>query len=123
MKRRVFTVAVSLLTLSAFAAAQKANKKWVEWSKKEAQEMLEKSPWAQTQTDTDTSEQMFSPTSDPRLSGNRTTSNDATRSVQGATNQATNITYTVRFFSARPIRQALARSMELSQSGLPADMV
>ena len=115
VKKNIFGIAVAFVLLSALATtmAQKVEKKWTEWSKKDAQEILDKSPWAQSQTETDASEQMFSPTSDPRLSSNRTTSNDNSRLNQGATNQATNVTYYVRFFSARPIRQALARQIEL----------
>ncbi|HEX7723452.1 MAG TPA: hypothetical protein VF397_14930 [Pyrinomonadaceae bacterium] len=115
MKRNIFGIVMAFVILTALATtmAQKADKKWTEWSKKDAQDILEKSPWAQKQTETDASEQMFSPTSDPRLNGNRSTSNDDTRAGQGATNQATNVTYYVRFFSARPIRQALARQIEL----------
>ena len=117
MKRNVFAIAIAFILLSTLATtmAQKYDKKWTEWSKKDAQDVLEKSPWAQTQNDTDASEQMFSPTSDPRLSGNRTTSNDDTRATQGAVNQATNVKYHVRFFSARPIREAHIRLMELGQ--------
>jgi hypothetical protein len=40
------------------------------------------------------------------------------RSVVGATNQATNVNFEVRFFSARPIRQALARLIELNNGAM-----
>src|SRR5437773_1706090 len=100
-----------LLVLCVSAIAQK-DKKWTDWNKKEAQKMLEDSPWAKKQTDTDASQQMFTPTSAPGIQGAGTTSNDASRSAQGATNQAVNVTYFARFFSARPIREALIRSME-----------
>ncbi len=121
MKRNIFSIVTALILLSTLATtmAQKADKKWTEWSKKDAQDILEKSPWAQTQTETDVSEQMFSPTSDPRLRGNNTTSNDDSRAGQGATNQATNVKYHVRFFSARPIREAHIRLMELGQTAKP----
>lgn len=124
MKRNIFGIAMAFILLSTLATtmAQKYDKKWTEWSKKDAQDLLEKSPWAQTQNDTDASEQMYSPTSDPRLRGNNTTSNDDTRANQGATNQATNVKYHVRFFSARPIREAHIRLMELGQKP-PADAI
>ena len=76
--------------------------------------MLEDSPWAQTQTETDTSQQFYSPTSDPRTMGG--SSNDSSRLGQGATNQAVNVKYFVRLFSARPIREALARQLMLKQN-------
>jgi len=121
MKRNIFGIALAFILLSTLATtmAQKYDKKWTEWSKKDALDVLEKSPWAQVQNETDASEQMYSPTSDPRLQGNRTTSNDDTRAGQGATNQATNVKYHVRFFSARPIREAHIRLMELGQTAKP----
>ena len=124
MKRNIFGIVTALILLSLLATtmAQKTDKKWTEWSKKDALDVLEKSPWAQTQNDTDASEQMYSPTSDSRLPQNRTTSNDDSRATQGATNQATNVKYHVRFFSARPIREAHIRLMELGQKP-PADAI
>jgi hypothetical protein len=95
------------------APAQKSDKAWTEWTKKEAQKMLEDSPWAQIQNDTDTSQQFYSPTSDSRTMGS--SSNDSSRLAQGATNQAVNVKFVVRLFSARPIREALARQMMLQQ--------
>lgn len=93
--------------------AQKEEKDWTKWSQKDAEKMLTDSAWAQTQTDTDTSEMFFSPTSDPRTMGGGT--NDRARLGQGATNQSVNVKFHVRFFSARPIRSALARLLELQQ--------
>lgn len=97
----------------ASVSAQKADKTWLEWSKKDAQKILDESPWGQVQIDTDTSQMFYSPTQDPQRMG--TSSNDSSRLSQGATNQAVNVKYHVRFFSARPVRQALARLMLLNQ--------
>ena len=113
----LFLVTLSLLVATSFA--QKKEKKWTEWSKKEAQKVLDESPWGQTQTDTDTSQMFYSPTSDPRL-GARTTSTTGVRVAEGATNQSIDVKYHVRFFSARPIRQALARMILLQNP--PADV-
>lgn len=99
------------------AGFQKPEKPWTEWSKKEAEKVLSDSAWSQTQTDTDTSEMFFSPTSDPTRS--RPTANDSSRSESGATNQAVNVKFIVRFFSARPVRRALARLVELEQKPAP----
>jgi hypothetical protein len=108
-----------LLSLTA-ATAQKNDKPWTDWSKKEAEKMLNSSPWAQTQTDSDTSQMFFSPTAAP---GTRSTTQSESvnidRSITGATNQSVNVSFHVRFFSARPIRQALARMMELQQKPTP----
>jgi hypothetical protein len=121
MKAKTVAVVV-LLVLFGSAIAQK-DKKWTEWNKKEAQKMLEDSPWAKKQTDTDASQQMFTPTSANGIQGAGPTANDASRSVQGATNQAINVDYFVRFFSARPIREALIRSLELNRSELAPEVV
>ena len=117
MNRRRIAIfaALTLLVFAAMATAQKKEKKWTEWSKQEAEKILTSSPWAQTQTDTDTSQMMYSPTNDPRMTGGRTTDTTDSRLGQGATNQAVNLVFHVRMFSARPIRQALVRLMELQQ--------
>ena len=124
MKTLRFLFPLFLLTLSLFVAtsfAQKQDKKWSDWSKKEAEKMLTDSPWSQKQTDTDTSEMFYSPTNDSRIGG-RVTSNGASRTAEGAVNSAVTITFHVRLFSARPVRQAHARALELQQSP-PPDVV
>jgi len=122
MKKYGSLISISLTLMVVFTAAlaQKSDKPWTDWNKKEVQKMLEDSPWAQTQTETDTSQQFYSPTSDSRTMGS--SSNDGSRLAQGATNQAVNIEYVVRVFSARPIREALARDLMLQQN-LPATAV
>jgi hypothetical protein len=123
MKTLRFLTPLFLLTLSlciATSFAQTKDKKWTDWSKKEAQKVLDESPWGQTQIDTDTSQMFYSPTTDPRL-GTRTTSTTGVRIAEGATNQSIDIKYHVRFYSARPIRQALARMILLQNP--PPDVV
>jgi hypothetical protein len=109
MKKSVITFIATLalsLALSS-ALAQKKDKPWTEWSKQDAEKVLSDSPWAHTQTDTETSQRLYSRnTSDPT-----TTS----RLSRGAINQEINIRFHVRFFSARPVRQGLARLMQLDQ--------
>jgi hypothetical protein len=107
------------LAVSGLASAQKEAKSWTQWSQKEAEKMLTDSPWSQTQVDTDASQMFFSPTSDPGKPDSRATANDNSRLSQGATNQEVNVKFVVRFFSARPVRCALARLMELRQKPPP----
>jgi hypothetical protein len=104
---------ISLVLVAITGLAQKTEKSWTEWSKKEAEKILSDSPWSHTQVETNTSEMFFSPTSDPRTSGRAT--NDSSRLEQGATNQSVDVKFRIRFFSARPVRQALARMMQLQQ--------
>ncbi len=119
MSKKIFAMiacAVLLSTSLVFArntSNQKEEKPWQEWNEKEAEKILSNSPWSQTQTDTDTSEMFFSPTNDPRTTGRGT--NPEGRLSSGANNQAVNVKFMVRFFSARPVRRALVRLMELKQ--------
>jgi len=115
-KVKWFAIVTSLvLLLASFSVSAQKTTQWSEWSKKEAEKILNDSPWSQTQTETNTSEMFYSPTTDPRLSGVRSTSNTESRISQGATNQSINVKYYIRFFSARPVRQALVRMMMLNQ--------
>jgi hypothetical protein len=106
MFKRLAIALALVCALAGFGAAQKQMKAWTEWSKKDADKMLKNSPWAQTQVETDTSEMFFTETK-------RGGFNDPARAEEGATNQEVHVKYYVRFFSARPIRQALARMMLL----------
>jgi len=118
----VFLLFLTLSALLSTGVAQKAEKPWTEWTKQEVQKILEHSPWAQIQNDTDTSQMMFSPTSAPGVNGASANSNTESRLAQGATNQATNVKFFVRLFSARPVRQALARQLALQQK-LPEEAI
>jgi hypothetical protein len=104
--------ATLLVTLAWFgvAAGQKKVKLWTEWSKKEAEKVLNDSPWGQTQVVTDTSEITYTPTS-----GNSRRSNETARAERGAVNQEVFVRYRIRFLSAKPIRQGLARMVEIDQ--------
>ena len=95
--------------------AQKKLKPWQEWSRKDAEAILNDSPWGKTQTETDISEMMFRPQAapDPRTGASNA---DPLRDERGgASNQATTIRYRIRFLSAKPVRQAFARLIELDQ--------
>src|SRR5262245_30495213 len=106
-------LAATLMFVFAFvlvAGAQKKAKPWDEWNEKEVQKMLNDSPWGQTQTETNTSEMVYSPTSD--------TVSNPTRSREGAYNQAINLNFRIRLLSAKPIRQAFARSVGMKNPQL-----
>lgn len=122
MKIAIFAALIITLLLSIGAAQ---NKPWSEWTKVEAEKILNSSAWGQTQTDTDTSEMMYSPTSlAGSSSSNRTGTLGTTtdrqsvnnnRITQGANNQAISVNYHVRLLSAKPVRQAFMRVIELTQ--------
>lgn len=96
---------------------QKKPEVWTAWSKKDAEKVLTSSPWAQTQVETDLTEMFYSPTSP-----NRGAPNASSRAQQGATNQEVSLSYHIRFFSARPIRQALARLYQLQRQPTGAEL-
>ena len=121
MKAKIIAI-LALLVVVGAAVAQK-DKKWTEWNKKEAQKMLEDSPWAKTQNETDTTEGFFQPTSQKDVNGAGKGVNEDERTKQGAANQSSNVKYFVRFLSARPIREALIRTLELNNSGADAATV
>lgn len=100
---------ICLIGCPVTALGQKTSEVWTEWSKKDAEKVLSSSPWAQTQVETDLTEMFYSPTP------NRGGLNAAGRAQQGATNQEVTLSFHIRFFSARPIRQALARLYQLQR--------
>ena len=97
---------------------QKQEKSWKEWSKKDAEKILTDSPWAHAQVDTDLSEMFFQPTATGARAPNANS-----RLEQGATNQATSVTFSIRFFSARPVRQAFMRIIQLQKKDLEPDVI
>jgi hypothetical protein len=113
-----FALLSSLLILEPRVEAQKEKKAWTEWSQKETEKMLSNSPWAQVQKDTDTTELFYQPTANSARSPNA-----GERLEQGATNQSTNVSYGIRFFSARPVRQAFMRSIQLQQKKLEPEVL
>ena len=129
MKGLVFTLGF-LALLCGLAVAQDADKSWLRLTPKQTMKILNESAWGQTQTETNASELFFTPTSQTsiinnpartaRSAGGPTLStdnrdNNQSRASEGAYNQAVNVNYRIRFFSAKPIREALARSIFLQQ--------
>jgi hypothetical protein len=125
---------VALLTALVGSAVVSQEKSWSKWSKQEADKILNHSPWGQTQTDTDTSEMVYTPTTQSGLGGStrseviRGTQTDRqtvnnNRASQGATNQAMSVNYHVRLLSAKPVRQAFMRMIELTEKDPDQDLL
>lgn len=118
--KSLVSLALSLALISAPAViAQKHNTSWVELPMKDAEKILNESPWAHTQVDTDVSEMFYSPTRQgtpsvarsttiPGQVGNQQSINN-NRADRGAVNQAVSIKYRICFLSARPVREAFAK--------------
>lgn len=114
-----------IAVLTGITATAQDKELWPKWDKGKVTKMLNSSPWAQTQTDTDTSELTYRPTASAGSSSigqpgvTSSTSNNTgvqgNRVDRGATNQAMSVNYYVRFLSAKPIRQAFARMIEIQE--------
>jgi hypothetical protein len=135
MKGKMFKLLTITLVTTLTAASvfsQKEAKPWTEWSEKDVQKILGDSGWSHTQTETDTSEMFFSPTTAGTATVGRSAARRGSisdqqsinnnRADRGATNQEITVNYHIRFFSARPVRQALIRSIELQGSFLPEEI-
>jgi hypothetical protein len=120
MRQNLIAALAMVLFMAGAASAQKQLKPWGEWTQKDAEKILDDSAWGHTQTETDTSQMFFSPTSNPDVS--RKTSNDKSRTTQGATNQEIHTNFRIRFFTAKPIRQAFARQIALKQAALTKEL-
>lgn len=116
-------VFVSVAALVQVVSAQ-TNRDWVKMSSADALKILNDSPWGRTYTETDTSEMFFSPTSRgtsslsgvqaPTVNVREQQARNNSRADRGALNQAVSVDYHVRFFSSRPIREALSRIVLLT---------
>lgn len=113
--RKLMIATLLAALLSLVVQAQKQFKPWAVWNQKEAQKILNDSAWGRTQTETDTSEMFFSPTAQ--------SGGGSVRRSQGATNTEVYVNFHIRFFTARPIRQALVRLIEINQTNLPKETI
>jgi hypothetical protein len=110
LSRRSLVAGILLIVFifSLNASGQWDKKPPAEWTEKEAIKVLNDSPWGRTQTYTNPMEQYRGPTT----------------GRQGVSNQTTNLppsslhlNFRVRFLSAKPIRQAFGRLLELKAKG------
>jgi hypothetical protein len=94
---------VLLLMFASALSAQWQKKPYGEWSQKEVMNVLNNSPWAQSQEVADT-DKMFDSSKTLGANPNRVAETART-------------SYRIRFFSAKPTRQALCRLIEIKQKG------
>jgi len=107
MNRAIIMIAIAML-LSAAALAQKQIKPWKEWNKKDAEKILNDSAWSHSQTESNSSQSSDVPSNFGDTRGRE----DSQRNVP--TNSS--LTFHIRFFTARPVRQAYVRMLELGNS-------
>ena len=122
MIRRTVFICALLVLFAVCAAAQKA-KPWTEWSDKEAEKILNDSAWGQTQTEAQESSQPGSTsaiTSTTAARERNVRSADAAGTAEsGERKEPMAVHYHVRLLSAKPIRAAFVRKIELG--GAPTE--
>ncbi len=102
-----FLIAFSSATLSA-----QNTKPWHQWTKEDIDKTLNKSPWGQTQSETDTSQMVYS-----------SVGNDRSGTLGAGETGPLTFNYRIRFFSARPIREAFARQVMLGNPKVQASQL
>ena len=100
--KTVLCLPIVLLLGAITGSAQWQTKPYQEWSEKEVLKILDDSPWGQTQNVADTS-RMFG-----AIAGRRGPTGEQ---------EVPKTAFHIRFFSAKPIRQAISRFMEIKQKG------
>src|SRR2546423_1795866 len=110
MNKAFIIVAIAaLVTVATFA--QKQNKPWKDWTRKDAENILSDSAWSRSQTETESPRSSDVPTNFGDTRGRE----DANRNPATGGGR-TGVTFHVRFFTARPVRQAYVRILELGET-------
>jgi hypothetical protein len=121
-----------LLVIASIGARSQVSATWTAMSKKDAEKVLNGSPWGHTQTETDTTEMFYSPTrpgtsaigkseaSKTPVAGQQSINNN--RADQGAANQPISVNYHIRLLSAKPVREAISRMVMLENSQQAEDI-
>lgn len=104
----ILTSTLVLIAVPTSLSAQWDKKPYTEWSEKDARKLLENSPWAQTQTFVDTSNEFKTGPARGGLGTGDTTSGDYS---------SHSLNIRMRLLSAKPVRQAFARIVAIMQKG------
>ena len=111
-----------ILCVSGISTAQGPNKPWNEWSKKDAEKILNDSAWGQTQSIGGNSE----PSSTSAITRTQGGGSESISRVgqSGESLAGPNpLNLRVRFLTAKPVREAFARLVVLSQPNAGKDLV
>jgi len=123
--RRILFVCSALVLFATAVSAQKG-KPWTDWTDKEATRMLTDSAWAQTQTElSDTggnSSQAITRAAENKRDLDTSKNGESGENI-GKAGSALSVKYYVSFLTARPIRQAFIRMIELQRPEMPAEKV
>ncbi|HMJ25349.1 MAG TPA: hypothetical protein VK475_05950 [Pyrinomonadaceae bacterium] len=122
---RTILLACSILVLLAASVSAQKTKPWTEWSAKDADKVLNDSGWGQTLTEGDNNSQPSSTSAITQTTAARenTVKNaSAAKNVEsGEKSDPMSVHYRVRLLSAKPIRAAFVRKIELQ--GAPPEKV
>ena len=123
MRRVLFTCSIVIL-LAASVSAQKT-KPWTEWTAKDADKILNDSAWGQTQSEGDSSSRPDSTSAITQTTAARESSvknaGAAANVESGEKKAGVALYYRVRLLSAKPIRAAFVRLIEIQ--GAPPEKV
>ncbi len=108
--RKIACVCFVALLIGSFVSAQKETKPWTEWTQKDVQRVLNASAWAQTQVETEKATGSTAAVTSTAETMDKDPSKPASGSVTGY------MKYFIRFLSARPIRQAVVRKLQLERT-------
>jgi len=122
MKRILLLCAVFILSTVSVTAQKE--KPWTEWTEKDAIKVMTDSAWAQTQkelTDVDAPTGAISAAAGKRETENTSGKNAESGETIGRKNMALTLNYHLAFLTAKPVRQAFIRYLELKTPETPAD--
>jgi hypothetical protein len=108
-RRAALSITTAILAFSVVSLAQYDKKPYTEWSEKEANKVLNDSPWSQTHTLVDTSKAF--------------NTSRGRRSAASTASSVVEVNFRVRFLSSRPVRQALSRLALLHDHHMPEQML
>jgi len=130
--RRTFFICSAIILFAASAAAQK-DKPWTEWTEKDAMKVLTDSAWSQTQKEmTDvapssgTSGSAVTTAAENKSNINAmgdAAKNGETGANVGQKSGSLTVNYYVAFLTAKPVRQAFIRMIELKTPNTPPEKV
>lgn len=104
--KKLLIVLLACYVAGSSAIAQKKLKPWKEWSKTEAEKVLTDSPWAHPQVDMELT--------DPNRLNRSRVAGVGNEDARSRLNEE-RVAYYIRIYSARPIRQAFIRLLQLQQ--------
>lgn len=114
MRRVAFSVL--LLALCACSAFAQKTKPWTEWSEKEAAKILNDSPWGQTQTEGEEGQPQQT-SAITQVAAPRSADRQLSREGEAPeTKPARVVKFRARFLSAKPVRGAFARILQLRKA-------